>query len=344
MGHGKPSTCDAYAAQLRAGEAANRFVTADFNNTAGIGDRIKALLTLASLASTVSAAVSVAPPCSVLATSHLCRVQAQAAFVPDACNGTHKPSLPCEWAWSRYVELRPAALASDELRARQLPQSHRVGPTQGGDVAVARQHYHTVRERSGPLHWRVSNTMASPLLEYIDEPRCVPAAVPGAPVRALRDRFVAAHRLRASGEAAAAGERHYHAFHIRRMGCAASAADVEGLAEQLSNTSAPAAPGTPVRTLLLFTDEPASPFFPVATAVLARRFEVLRLDEQLAAWQRETDGVEDNYLVYLAELLIATGAAANGHVYRCKGAECPACRIDINRHPGGIRGWSFADP
>lgn len=63
---------------------------------------------------------------------------------------------------------------------------------------------------------------------------------------------------------------------------------------------------------------------------------------QLADWQRnDDDGVEDNYLVYLTELLIATDAVANGHVYRCKGTDCPACRVDVNAHPGGARGWSF---
>lgn len=54
-----------------------------------------------------------------------------------------------------------------------------------------------------------------------------------------------------------------------------------------------------VRTLLLFTDEPASPFLAAARAVLARHFPViLLLDEQIAIWQREADGGRnDNYML-----------------------------------------------
>ena len=64
----------------------------------------------------------------------------------------------------------------------------------------------------------------------------------------------------------------------------------------------------------------------------------------IMSWQREADGGStDNYMVYLAELLLGRGAVANGHVYRCKGPDCPACRVDVNAHPGGARGWSFGE-
>ena len=118
---------------------------------------------------------------------------------------------------------------------------------------------------------------------------CLPVAQPGAAVRALRDRFVLMHGLRAAVAEAPAttsfslttspslshplpsssssspsslsssSSRYYHAFHIRRQGCDATMADVEAVALQLRNTTAaPAA--APVRAALLIASVPPRPY------------------------------------------------------------------------------------
>jgi len=394
--------CDGFRDELRrqvAGQAPRRIVVYEGNGTAGIGDRIKSFLNIATLAAAAFATLAVPAPCELLESAHLCRVQLQAGLTPQGC-ATRSPALPCAWGWSRYIELQPPALidfhdlppslAGLERALERLPQLHPIkGAAQGAAKGTAEaaeaeagakaespvSSGHTLhsapytavpssreggscagctadlaqsqpttmvassRPQQGnadahtprpPLLWRLSPLAAATMLPSLPKHAvtCLPVAQPGAAVRALRDRFVLMHGLRAAVAEAPAttsfslttspslshplpsssssspsslsssSSRYYHAFHIRRQGCDATMADVEAVALQLRNTTAaPAA--APVRTLLLFTDEPASPFLAAARAVLARHFPViLLLDEQIAIWQREADGGRnDNYML-----------------------------------------------
>ena len=366
----KKNACEDYRLELQrqAGQLPRRLVAYEGQGTAGIGDRIKLILSLAAVAPVVHAALSLPLPCAMLEKHHMCRVQLQMGMGAAGCNTT------CEWRWSRYVDLDPPALLSTpaDLKSleRQLRSAARLGPTlvqkEGGcascaaDLARAQASAQTLAEAErSPLLWRLSPGAAAAMVPSLPKPACVPAIRPSAAVRALHDRYVRRHGLRPSHTAEAEQPAQdfsfvpgdpYHAFHIRREGCVASMTDVARVALQLRNTtaattSAAAAGRAPVvRTLLLFTDEPGSAFFAEAHALLARHFRILRLDDEIMSWQREADGGStDNYMVYLAELLLGRGAVANGHVYRCKGPDCPACRVDVNAHPGGARGWSFGE-
>ena len=291
--------CAAVAEHLETSRALppseRRLVQADFERgTAGIGDRIHGILTLASLAASVSATVWVPPPCTLLEVHHLCRVQLQSA-VPSGCNATHAPMLPCSWTWARYFELRPPALATfasrhDEQRTEQQARLRIASST----VDAARGHLAQVQQAAGGLLWRIGPSQAHEALAAAP-PHCEPVAVAGAPVRKLKDRFLALHGL---------VPRRYAAFHIRREGCVATMADVARIALQLRaiNASAATSAGATgaagagggagaaptvveIDTLVLFTDEPSSEFFAKAHATLGRTFgRILRLDESTPAW------------------------------------------------------------
>lgn len=305
--------CTAFSEHLEASRALppseRRLVRVheDWHGTAGIGDRIKGILTLASLAASVSAMVWVPPPCMLLEVHHLCRVQLQSS-APSGCNASTAPALPCSWTWARYFELRPPAFATfasrhDEQHAEQQLAGHRIASS---NLEAARSHLAQARQAAGGLLWRIGPGLAHELMA--SEPHCEPHAVAGAPVRKLKERFLALHGL---------VPQRYAAFHIRREGCIASMADVARIAAQLRsiNTSTTTAAATAtgpaagavrlvdIDTLVLFTDEPSSEFFAQAQATLSRTFgRILRLDESTRSRgaDAQTPQPREGWLVELA--------------------------------------------